>query len=406
MYCVFMREKYPTTDCDLTMVQRTALVTKQWGLQSLAQRSYYQGLADAANEPQQQATASFSSFTIPAECADPRNNKRVKSMRQQAIEQTMTDMAEDGQWSSGTGLWSFKGPMKSSDVFSGLDKVVADKVGRLFDFDHREVPTRAEVMMPFKPCILAGGGLCSMQAITSKCSNATFNLYRLFYSRDVAKQKHLPILARFQVPGGENQYYWVGKFADRGGLAFLIGAEAKVVQDGGIDKQFFIVSAEPDGSPDVSTSNIIFLSILNKAAQRLHCRPIDVNDILVEAYRTKRSVHDVGYAVEIMETRFSDTLKLNMRGALPKRVKKQDEVVELPFGISINLKDLSCAGQQHLSGAPDRNDSSDEDVVLDARDEEEGDLMDSESADEIPDEGLVLEVADVMGSGVPAMRGQ
>ena len=256
------------------------------------------------------------------------------------------------------------------------------KVDQLFAFDHKEVPTRSAKMVGFKACILCGGGLCSMQPMSIRCVNATSNLYSIFGTHGVAKNAKLPILVRFQVPGADSEYYWVCKFADRGALAFLVGAEARVLEILGMefpDTVFYIVRAAADGNPVVSSSNVIFSRMLEKASVTLNCRASDLEEIYLEVFHTRRSQHGVGYAVEVVDVRFAESLKLNVRNI--SKPKKDSDVIRLPYGLSVNCKDVLNADASNFADlGPEFGGSSDEEAVLQARDAEESDFVDSGSA--------------------------
>lgn len=275
----------------------------------------------------------------------------------------------------------FHRDMAASAVIAGSDESVGRKVDQAFAFDDREIPTRSRRMIAYKACTLVGGGLCSKQLMTVRCSNATSNLYSLFGRHGLAKNDKLPILARFQVPGGNSEYFWVCKFADRGSLAFFVGAEAQVAQVG-VDISSYVVKAEADGSPVVNTSHIIFSTMLNMAAQKLNCGASDLAEIYVEVFNTRRSQHCAGYGVEVVDARFNEALKLRGRNiAKPgKGDPVSEDVIQLPFGFSVNLKDSTseCASDFF---APAAQRDSDEEDVLHARDGEESDLVDSGSSD-------------------------
>ena len=269
----------------------------------------------------------------------------------------------------------------ASDVIGGTDDAVRQKVDQLFAFDHIEVPTRSAKMVAFKACILAGGGLCCMEQMSIRCANATSNLYSIFGTHGVAKNGKLPILVRFQVPGADSEYYWVCKFADRGALAFLVGAEARVLQVEfmGVefpDTAYYVVRAGAAGNPVVCSSNVIFSSMLEKAAGALNCRASDLEEISLEVFHTRRSKHGVGYAVEVVDARFTESLKLKVRNI--SKPKKDSDVIHLPYGFSVNLKDVLNDGASDIADpGPQFDGSSDEEQVLQARDEEESDFVDS-----------------------------
>ena len=82
--------------------------------------------------------------------------------------------------------WHFD--LVASDVIGGSDAAVCQKVAQLFAFDHKEVPTRSSKMVGFKACILAGGGLCSMELMSTRCATATCNLYSIFGRQGLANQ--------------------------------------------------------------------------------------------------------------------------------------------------------------------------------------------------------------------------
>ena len=276
----------------------------------------------------------------------------------------------------------FHRDMAASAVIAGSDESVGQKLDQAFAFDHREVPTRSRKMIAYKACTLVGGGLCSKQLMTVRCANATSNLYSLFGRHGLAKNAKLPILARFQVPGTHSEYFWVCKFADRGGLAFFVGAEAQVKQVEGVDIFSYVVKAEPDGTPVVSTSHVIFSTMLNIAAETLSCRASDLDEIYLEVFNTRRSQHCAGYGVEVVDARFNEALKLRVRNiAKPKKGDPvTEDVIHLPFGFSIHPKDWASECESDLL-APAAQRDSEEETVLQARDDEESDLVDSGSSD-------------------------
>ena len=275
--------------------------------------------------------------------------------------------------------WHFD--LVASDVIAGTDEAVCQKVDQMFAFDHKEVPTRSSKMVAFKACILAGGGLCSMELMSTRCANATCNLYSIFGTHGLAKNAKLPVLARFQVPGADSDYYWVCKFADRGALAFLVGAEARNFQVESPDIFSYVVRAAADGNPVVSSSNVIFSTMLEKAAAKLNRFASDLDEIYLEVFHTRRSKHGVGFAVEIVDARFIEALKLNVRNIT--KAEKASDIIRLPFGLSVNVKDVVKEGAADVAVPGPQSDGSDgEEGVLHARDVEESDFVDSGSSDD------------------------
>ena len=255
-------------------------------------------------------------------------------------------------------------------------------------------------MVAFKACILVGGGLCSMELMSTRCANATCNLYSLFGRRDLAKNTKLPVLARFQVLGADSDYYWVCKFADRGALAFLVGAEARNFQLESPGTFSYVVRAAADGNAVVASSNVIFSTMLDKAAGKLNCRASDLEEIYLEVFHTRRSKHGVGFAVEVVDARFAEALKLKVRNN--RKAEKASDIIRLPFGLSVNLKDVAQEGTADVAVPGPQSDGSDgEEEVLQARDVEESDFVDSGSSDDgepFPDD---MEDAGVVPAAAP-----
>ena len=124
----------------------------------------------------------------------------------------------------------------------------------------------------------------------------------------------------------------------------------------------------------VSSSNIIFSSLLEKAAGTLNCRASDLEEIYLEVFHTRRSREGVVYAVEVVDARFTETLKCKVRNI--SKLQKTDDVIKLPYGLSINVKDV------FKDADPQSDGTSDEERLLRARDDEESDLVDSGSSDD------------------------
>lgn len=110
MYSMFMKEEFVRTDPNLRNSERLNLVTKKWASQSAAQKARYRGLAVAANDAEGDVgTVAFAEW-LGSE-PQTKSDARQRSLKQQAIEKTMSDMRADSVWKSGCGVFGFDGPM-------------------------------------------------------------------------------------------------------------------------------------------------------------------------------------------------------------------------------------------------------------------------------------------------------
>lgn len=112
---MFMKEKLNMTNPRLDMGARRKLIPSEWRRQSAAEKARYKGLAEAANQTEQDAAdLQFRNWMGGEGRTGPKTTTRERRRKREAVTNTFAEMRNDGLWNAGTGVFCFDGPLVGS----------------------------------------------------------------------------------------------------------------------------------------------------------------------------------------------------------------------------------------------------------------------------------------------------
>ena len=107
---MFQKEKLAGICPRMNKGARRRLKPAEWRRQSAAEKARYKGLAEAANQADQDA-ASLEFVDWMGGEARPGPTEREQRRKREVVTNTIAGMRSDGLWNAGTGVFCFDGPM-------------------------------------------------------------------------------------------------------------------------------------------------------------------------------------------------------------------------------------------------------------------------------------------------------
>ena len=229
--------------------------------------------------------------------------------------------------------------------------------------------------------------MCANDPDAEICSVAAYNLYVFMKKHQLHKK--FPLLVKLSVAGDEasGMFFFITQFIGHGKSALLFAGRVvgqPLAGDIGEHASVLVALAVADGVIKGSTFQISFRALLASAGAKLQVAPESIATMNVSHFPFRR--HPASAAFTVATTGRVDGVVSLLERTQARRQQAtvgKPQVVKLPFGLTFDPDKLASndvregAGPEFDIGldnidSDDSSNSSDEDGIVNARQEEEG----------------------------------
>ena len=358
---LFVRERFPEAGADVGVMERRARCTQMWKDLTPAERSVYNGRAQARAEEGQNEIPDLAHFGQLDQSELGRT--KLKRARTESAMRSLKMLREHPAWRAGANVDAYGVGLRPDLVLPGTNNHFAAEADRLFGFSPIAKPKLDHVSKPFQTCAILYGGVCETDPFFEQVQIAMRNFYVEMVNIKVHKDG--PVLINLSLPDlpfspaidSDGEFYAFARFWNKDQTSTLLQAET--VAAGPPRK---LILSIPDETLVINTFqrvvSRILVSVMNGAPH------LDVGDLslTLTVYKHKRCSDADGYGIEIVETKARKRLSLKDRLNMPRTTAGAIDVL----GIQIDVIDTENERKPVLSDSADDdgfgdNDHSDKD---------------------------------------------
>ena len=327
----------------------------------------------------------------------PATRNRMRTLKRWAATSSMKRLLEHRTWTAGLGIECFDSALAPAHVNTQLSQVtMADKVKALFLYDPNVRANPEHMPRSFIPCHVKYGGLCEQDALCSKATIATANVYHCLRRWNPKWKATLPLLVKFtdETQGlrtTASEYTFLAQVFGKGDLGFCCVAKPEVLS---MPEQppVLLASLGEDGE---GADDTVALTTHQIVSRILSSSTDDPHYLTFEMFDTKRHVPSYGCTVEVVKIASSQRLSLTNKetgraaapamrpvapvpglfGFIPARQSADDMQADMDTGLNVESSSSSSNGNDSSDVDAVSSESADS-VVVDASDVEEIDDVD------------------------------